>query len=245
MPEQIGTLIRLRRYPVKSMAGEDLQEARVTYAGLTGDRVYAFIDSAGPAAFPWMTGRQGHELILFRPRFLDAPPAETEVPAPESFATEVTTPEGEKFRMGDPRFTEYLEQRFKRSLRLRFSERSMTDARPVSIIGPGTIRALSEEAKLDLDARRFRANFYVQWENDAPFFEDSLVGRELQIGELVTLQLVKKDQRCVMITLDPDTAVSAPQVLARVSQNHDGCAGVYSAVLREGIVKVDDPIYLI
>ena len=246
MPERIGTLTRLRRYPVKSMAGEDLREARVTFAGISGDRVYAFIDSKfGPPDFPWMTGRQGHDLILFRPRFLDAPPIEDGIPDADRFSTEVTTPEGEKFRMGDLRFTEYLEQRFKRSLRLRFSERSMTDARPVSIFSSATIRALSEEANLDLDARRFRANFYVEWENDAPFFEDSLVGRELQVGELVALQVVKKDQRCVMITLDPETAVSAPQVLVRVSQNHDGCAGVYAAVLREGNVRVEDPIYLI
>jgi uncharacterized protein YcbX len=244
VPERIGTLVRLRRYPVKSMAGEDLNEARVTFAGLSGDRVYAFIDSEGPAAFPWMTGRQGHDLILFRPRFLDAPPAETEVPGPERFATEVTTPEGEKFRMGDPQFTEFLAKRFGRSLQLRFSERSMTDARPVSIFGLSTIRALSQESNLELDPRRFRANFYVRWDDDSPFFEDTLVGRGLQLGETVALQVVKKDQRCIMITLDPETAVSAPHLLARVFRNHEGCAGVYGAVLREGIVKVDDPIYL-
>jgi len=72
-----------------------------------------------------------------------------------------------------------------------------------------------------------------------------LAGRELQIGETVVVQVVKKDQRCIMISLDPETAVSSPQVLARVFQNHEGCAGVYGAVLREGIVKVGDPIYLI
>lgn len=246
MPERIGTLARLRRYPVKSMAGEELQQARVTFAGLAGDRVYAFLDPEhGPPEFPWMTARQGHDMILFRPRFLDAPPIEQEIPDTERFATEVTTPEGEKFRMGDPRFTEFLARRYQRSLRLRFSERSMTDARPVSIFGLATVRALSQETNLELDPRRFRANFYAQWESDAPFFEDTLVGRELQIGETVAVQVVKKDQRCIMISLDPETAVSAPQVLARVYQNHEGCTGVYGAVLREGIVKVDDPILLI
>jgi hypothetical protein len=48
-----------------------------------------------------------------------------------------------------------------------------------------------------------------------------------------------------MIALDPDTGVSSPQVLARVMKDHGGCAGVYGAVLREGIVKVDDAIYLV
>jgi uncharacterized protein len=245
MPQRIGTLARLRRYPVKSMAGEDLQEAKVTFAGLSGDRVYAFLDSRGRADFPWMTARQGHQMILFRPRFLDAPPADLEVPETERFAVEVATPEGDTFRMGDPKFTGFLAQRFNRNLRLRFSERSMTDARPVSLFGLSTIRALSEEANLDLDPRRFRANFYAQWASDEPFFEDRLVGKELQIGETVTIQLVKKDERCVIITLDPETGVSAPPVLERVSRGHGGCAGVYGAVLREGIVKVEDPIFLV
>ncbi|MGD0405009.1 MAG: MOSC N-terminal beta barrel domain-containing protein, partial [Candidatus Acidiferrales bacterium] len=43
--ERIGQLSILRRYPVKSMAGEDLEEARVGFAGMMGDRVFAFIDN--------------------------------------------------------------------------------------------------------------------------------------------------------------------------------------------------------
>ena len=70
--ERIGTLVRLRRYPVKSMAGEDLEAARVTHAGLVGDRVFAFVDKQGPADFPWMTSRKGRDMILFRPRFLSS-----------------------------------------------------------------------------------------------------------------------------------------------------------------------------
>ena len=243
--ERIGTLTALRRYPVKSMAGEDLSEARVTFAGIVGDRVYAFIDTQNRSDFPWMTGRQAHQMILFRPRFLDAPAAQDDIPSADRYATEVTTPEGETFRMGDAEFTGYLEKRFGRSLRLRFSERSMTDARPVSILGLSTLEALSSETGIALDRRRFRENFYVEWQDARPYFEDQLIGRELQIGETVTLQVVKKDGRCVMITLDPDTAVSSPQVLERVARGHDGCTGVYAAVLREGIVRVNDPIYAI
>lgn len=243
--EQIGTLKRLRRYPVKSMAGEDLAEARITFAGIVGDRVYAFVDAENRSDFPWMTARQGHEMILLRPRFLDPPATDDGIPCADRYAAEVTTPEGEKFRVGDSELTHYLEKRFLRSLHFRFSERNMTDARPVSILGMSTIRALSSETEIDLDPRRFRENFYVDWIDPRPFFEDQLIGRELQIGEIVTLQVVKKDGRCIIITLDPETATSSPQVLQQVSLHHDGCTGVYAAVLREGIVRVDDPIYLI
>jgi len=56
---------------------------------------------------------------------------------------------------------------------------------------------------------------------------------------------VKKDGRCVIITLDSETAERSPIVLEKVAREHDGCAGVYAAVLREGVVRTDDPVYLI
>jgi uncharacterized protein len=243
--KQIGTLKALRRYPVKSMAGEDLTEARVTFSGIVGDRVYAFIDPQNKSDSPWMTGRQGHEMILFRPRWLDHLQASDEFPSPEQYAIEVTTPESEKFRMGDEQFTRHIEKRFGRSVRLRFSERSMIDSRPVSILGVSTVRAMSEEIGIELDPRRFRENFYVDWQDPRPFFEEELIGSGLRIGEKVTLQVVKKNARCVIITLDPDTAKPSPQILERVSRGHGGCTGVYGAVLCEGIVRINDPIYAI
>jgi uncharacterized protein len=240
--ERLGTLAALRRYPVKSMAGEDLTEARVTYAGLVGDRVYAFIDNQNKSDFPWMGARQTHDFILFRPKFFAPPHAADELFTATDYTTKVTTPEGESFTMGDPLFTEFLEKRTGRSLRLRFSERCMTDARPVSIFGTDTVRALSEECGVKIDPRQFRANFYVQWENRTPYYEDTLIGREMQIGETVVVQAVKKDARCIMITLDPETAASSPKVLETVYHSHEGYIGIYGAVLREGIVRVGDPI---
>jgi len=243
--ERLGTLERLRRYPVKSMAGEDMQEARVTYAGLLGDRVYAFVDNGNRSSFPWMTGRQGPPMILFRPRFTAGWTSEEEHPRADQYAVEVTTPEGEVYKVNDPRFREYLEMRFGRSLTLRFSERSMMDAMPVSVLGLGTLSGLGGELGMSLDGRRFRANFYVRWANDAPYYEDELVGRRLRIGEQVEVQVVEKDSRCKMITLDPETAEAAPRVLERVALKHGGCTGVYGAVLREGVVRVKDAVYAV
>jgi len=243
--ECIGTIHSIRRYPVKSMSGEDLEEARVTFAGLAGDRVYAFVETANRTSFPWMTARHGHDWIRFRPRFLEPPPATDHSPSPEQFAAEVVTPEGVCFRADAPEFTQYLEKRFGRSLRLHFSKRSITDAQPVSIFGLSTIRALSDESGKELDPRRFRANFYAQWDDDRAFFEDTLIGRELRIGDAVNVMVLKKDVRCVMITLDPDDGMSFPTLLECVARNHEGCAGIYGTVLGEGIVRRNDPIWLI
>jgi hypothetical protein len=225
------------------MSGEDLDAAYLTYAGLLGDRVYAFIDAEGPATFPWMTARKGRDMILFRPRFLDALPVESGILS-ANYTADVTTPEGETLRADDPALKQLLERRYQRTLEFRHSERSMVDLAPISLLGLATVQALSAETGLQLNPLRFRANFYVEWSNGEPFFEDSLVGRELRIGESVAIHIVKKDGRCVMINLDPDTAEASPVVLEKVARQHEGCLGVYGAVLREGVVRANDPLYL-
>lgn len=241
--EKLGTLRILRRYPFKSMAGEDLAEIFVTFAGLTGDRAYAFVDKNNRSSFPWMTARQAHEMVLFRPRYLESCPVTDEHPSAQSFRVEVVTPEGKTMNVTDPQFTPSFEKRFGRQLELRFSERAMQDACPVSLLGTATIDSLSQETGMTLDHRRFRANFYIACDNRRPYFEDELVGKRLQIGEKLTLMIVKKDSRCVIITLDPSSGESSPQVFETVTRNHGRCFGVYASVIREGIVRAGDPVF--
>ena len=96
-----------------------------------------------------------------------------------------------------------------------------------------------------IDKRRFRANFYVEWDNqDDPFFEQTLVGKTLKIGDKLELAIVERDPRCTMITLDPDTAEATPKMLRHLARNYDGNAGVFAAVLQRGRVNKGDPIIL-
>jgi hypothetical protein len=236
---EIGVLTYLRRYPVKSMKGEDLRTVSVTKYGISGDRTYAFIDeNAQDKKFPWMTARQAHEMLLFEPSFADA----------SLSRVIVKTPEGARFDVEDSVFEEFLERRFNRGLVLRHdTSGGCQDSKPVSLFGMSTVRALSEEVGIQLSRERFRANLYVQWngEIDKPFFEDSLVGRTLVIGSEVRLRVVKKDSRCVIPTLDPQTGIPLPEVLKNISQNHGGCAGVYAVVESEGVLKLSDPIQIV
>ncbi|MFZ0820701.1 MAG: MOSC domain-containing protein [Candidatus Acidiferrales bacterium] len=239
-----GTLTRLRRYPVKGMSGEDLAEAFVTFAGLVGDRVYAFLDPQGPADFPWMTSRQWAEMLLLKPRFVSAPSTEEQLPGSADYRVEVTTPAGDKFDIAAPELRAHLEQKLGRSIQLRFSERSMTDARPVSVFSPQSIEALSQETGRTLDLRRFRSNFIVDWANGGAWHEESLIGRQIRVGEIATFMLAKKNMRCKVITLDPDTAEAAPGVFEVVAKKHASCVGVYGVVLREGIVRRGDSVFV-
>jgi uncharacterized protein len=69
---KVGTVESVWRYPVKSMAGERLDEIFVGYAGVFGDRFCAIHNAAGPEAFPYLTGRNNPSVLRYRPRFRDA-----------------------------------------------------------------------------------------------------------------------------------------------------------------------------
>jgi uncharacterized protein len=43
---ELGSVVALWRYPVKSMMGEELSTTQVTEHGLLGDRMYALLDRA-------------------------------------------------------------------------------------------------------------------------------------------------------------------------------------------------------
>ena len=48
----IGVLESVWRYPVKSMAGQELENAYLAFSGVYGDRLFAFTSAASPEAFP-------------------------------------------------------------------------------------------------------------------------------------------------------------------------------------------------
>jgi MOSC domain-containing protein YiiM len=48
-----------------------------------------------------------------------------------------------------------------------------------------------------------------------------------------------------MITFDPDTVERTPAVLKKVAQAHQGTAGVYGAVIVEGMLHKGDPVELL
>jgi hypothetical protein len=246
--EAIGTIEILRRYPVKSMAGEDLDAGYAAYTGLAGDRVYAFVDAdkaAKGSNFPWHSAREQHDLLLYQPRFVAPPPIDQHYPIDDCFAVDVRTPDGATYSVRDPAFLALLQERAGQRFDLRFSEKGMQDSRPLSLFGLQTLAALADETGRTLDHRRFRANLYARWQDGTPFYEDSLVGRQLRIGDKLELLVVKKDPRCIIINLDPTTAAAHPEVLRTVAKGHKGCVGVYAAVIKEGPVRRGDPIVLV
>ena len=56
------------------------------------------------------------------------------------------------------------------------------------------------------------------------------------------IAVFERDARCQMITLDPDTAAPDPEILRNVARGHEGTAGVYGAVLAEGLIRTGDAV---
>ena len=67
MLTQIGHVEAIFRYPVKSMAGEGLEVAKLGWHGLDGDRRLAFRRMDDRSGFPWLIASKLPDLPLFTP----------------------------------------------------------------------------------------------------------------------------------------------------------------------------------
>lgn len=259
----VGKVESLWRYPVKGLRGEELDEAFVGFSGIYGDRIFAFSSAKSPKGFPYFTGREKEEILRYTPRFrnktsaarpINLDDAKSLAPGvtplyadPADLLVDVETPTGEVFAIDDPALIAILAKDVDpgHEVSLLRSERALTDCRPLSLFSIQTAKTLGDELGTDVDKRRFRANIYLDLDSGFGFGEDGFVGKTLRLGKEVTVTVLERDPRCKMITLDPDTAESNPKVLRAVAQSHDNMAGVFGAVLVEGMLKSGDAIELL
>jgi len=229
---RVGTVAQLWRYPVKSMAGERLEEAEVSWHGIAGDRRWAFVrPGLERSSFPWLTMRQRSDMGQFRPALTD--PSD-----PEESSAVVRTPDGDELDVADPA----LAARLGEGVRVMRQNRGIPDIAPLSLLTTSTIEGLSELVGRPLDVRRFRPNLLVAPAPGVePFPEEGWVGRVLRIGA-AAMRVDLLDRRCVMINVDPDTAERDAAVLRTVTRERDRCAGVYGTTVQPGRVAVGDPV---
>ena len=206
----------LWRYPVKSLAGEPLEQTEVRQDGVVGDRLVQVYDARGHV----VTARKHPDLLGHRgtlgpdgePRIDGWPWASAEAAALIADALG-WKPRLERF-VGEERF----------------------DVLPLLVATDGAIRALG------VDGRRLRPNIVVGGVDGLA--EREWPGRRLQIGEVV-VAVAKLRARCVMTTYDPDTQVQDPAVLRRIVREFGGTMALDCAVEAEGTVRVGDPVVLL
>src|SRR5881296_4388885 len=86
---EVGRVVSLWRYPVKSMMGEELNAAEVTERGLLGDRAYALVDSSDGKVASAKNPRKWPTLFDFRANFIEPLSISANVPP-----VRITLPDG-------------------------------------------------------------------------------------------------------------------------------------------------------
>ena len=219
----IGTVTEIWRYPVKSMAGERLDSCLVTDTGLEGDRRWALVDGAPNRQGKLYTNTQDARLMTYRARLAGE-------------GVEVAMPAGRTRRLDD-RLVAELADLMARPLTLRDQAGTNFDDSQVLVVNQATVAAFALEAGVEIDRRRFRANFYI--DDLEPEEELRWLGRRVRAGSAV-LEVVKRCERCAVISRDPDTTLASPGLLRLLAQTSETSMGVYCRVLTPGDVSTGD-----
>ncbi|HYK69637.1 MAG TPA: MOSC N-terminal beta barrel domain-containing protein [Streptosporangiaceae bacterium] len=228
----VGRVAELWRYPVKSMAGERLDDAEISWHGLPGDRRWAFIrDGQVRSGFPWLTIRELPELAHYRPCFADPD-------RPNASVTLVRTPSGRELDVADPA----LAAGFGAGVRVIKQNRGVFDTMPLSLLTIQAVASIGRLAGTNLGPERFRPNLVVD-ALGGDFPEDAWVGRILRVGSL-RMRVDQRDSRCVMVTIDPVTLLREPAILRAIAQERDNHFGVYGSTVEPGRVAVGDVLEL-
>jgi uncharacterized protein YcbX len=237
---EIGQVEAIFRYPVKSMAGEQLQEAELGWHGIEGDRRLAFRRMEDHSGFPWLSATKLPELLRFIPQ-------RRENIAPGDVSTHVRTPEGKDLPVFGEELAAEVGRRYGSPVQMMQLKHGIFDDASVSMIASATVEKIGQLAGVGADARRFRPNVLVRLQNPSAFGEDQWLGGVLSFGEEAdapSVSVTMHDVRCAMVNLDPDTAKPTPEVLKAVVRTNGNNAGVYGTVICTGRLEVGQTIYL-
>ena len=221
----MATISEIWRYPVKSFAGERLDSCPLGENGLHGDRRWALIDSLPNRAGKTLTIREHEGLMTFRAGM-------------RASTIEVVDPSG-RSRSLDDGLVQEISGQVGRALSLRDGAGVNFDDSPVLIVNLASVAAFADTAGRPIDHRRFRANVY--FEGLPSELEVGWLGQEICAGT-ARLKVVKRCDRCVIITRDPETTVASPELLRILTESYETCMGMYCQVTQPGRIALGDSI---
>ncbi len=267
----VGTVVAVWRYPVKSMLGEELNAVRVTERGLVGDRVYALLDRQTGKVVSAKNPKKWPRLFEFRAAFVEPPEACGPVPP-----VRITLPDGTTVLSSSEHVDQVLSQTLGREVTLEslpprepkleeywpdvegldhrdtvtdepLPPGSFFDGAAVHVLTTATLdrlRAAYPDGRFEV--RRFRPNLVIRPESDkADFVENDWVGRTLAIGGEVRLKIDRPCPRCVMTTLAQSDLPPDTGILRTAAQTNQGHVGVYATVTQGGVVRRGDTVRLV
>lgn len=238
--QDIGAVRQINRYPVKSFGGESLQSVELRWSGLDGDRQYAFHKTADGSRFPWLTGRALPEIVTYAARF-----AEPDNPRKSTVRVRI---KGDECSLRDPALTARLGRALGEEVRLIQIGRGIFDTMPVSVMATATPPLVEAAAGVPIDPRRFRANLVIETPAGDAFRETHWVGGTLIFGDgpdAAKLLVSAPIDRCVMITIDPDTGERNPAILKTVVERFDNLIASRCSPAALGTIRVGDRVRLV
>lgn len=224
-------IAEIRRYPVKSMAGESLASVGVDARGLAGDRWFAVVDAEGKLG----SGKNSRRFRRFDEIF-DHSAAMHEGEA------WVTSPSG-SWQVGDAELDRVLSERLDVEVRiLPETGTPHQDAGQVSLVGTASLEWCREHLGVDGDRRRIRPNLVVG--TTEPFVEERWGGATIRVGG-VELRIVGRIERCRMVDIAQEGLPEQAGWLKALGRERDLCLGVYADVVSPGSVAVGDRVHVV
>ncbi|MGD8910658.1 MAG: MOSC domain-containing protein [Chromatiales bacterium] len=225
------SLTALYRYPVKSLAGEFLSQARLDAFGLHRDRRWMLVDREGR----FLSQRELPRMALINPR-LQAEGVVLQAPGCDDLSVRHPSAEAERVKVEvwndrcvaqrvDPLADAWLSDFLGQACRLVYmpdesvrpvdpryakpqDRTAFSDGFPLLLISQASLDDLNGRLAEPLPMLRFRPNLVI--EGCAPYAEDDW--RHIRIGDL-TLRVVKPCSRCKITTVDPYTGESGSEPL--------------------------------
>ena len=248
---------RLSTTPVKGLALHHPASIRVDETGAVGDRIFFLADPrpslvsvAKSGALLGITADFDETTRRLTLREGDTVLADDEVRLGQEIDADFFAFRSAPGRVVEGPFAAILSERAGRPLELVQGTDSLRghDVEPLSLLGQGSIDALSGQAGHPVDSRRFR--MLIEFDGAEAHVEDTWLGRTIQIGD-ATLVGGGPVQRCAGTTRNPDTGVVDLKTLALIGEyrgRQDSVFGpgfnfgVYARCLVPGEIRVGDDV---
>lgn len=238
---KIGKITKLVRHPVKSFTGESISSTNVMTYGLYGDRSHAFIDLTNHRKH--LTITQYPNMATYKARFTEEENISKLPPI------EIVNKDGKVYDWQDKCLLQELEANTNRKLT---AIQYAPDFVPFPSIEEDHLLLISEQALAELeqsigekvDERRFRGNIVYQ-RTALEIAEEDLIGRKIKIGDQVVIQVNKFCERCMIITIDPETGEKQPAILKKIAKEKNNHFGLYGSVIHTGKINVGDFLELL
>lgn len=221
----VARVAALYRYPVKSLLGEWVEALEVDRRGVVGDRLWSVRTPDGKIGSGKTTRR------------FTAVPGLLELRSwYDGERAVIGFPDGTSCPADDRDAARLISAHLGRPVTLaRESDVSHFDDGPVSLLGLGSVTAVTEARGEAVEAARFRAN--VVLDTATPYAEENWMDREVRIGT-AAVRVLMRSPRCVMVNMSSADLPAQPGNLALISRINDGNLGVIATVARPGRIEI-------